>query len=63
MKPGIYWDGKSFAFGFWIVQHSGKMYFSGTPVVNGKWTVSELQSTETLHYFCSLEGEHEDVSR
>ncbi len=39
MKPGLYWNGLSLSHGFWILQHSGKLYYSGTPVAGGKWNM------------------------
>lgn len=59
MKPGIYWNGRTLAFGFWIVQPSGKLYFSGTPVAGGRWTLAEPQDTDKLVYLCDLKGKKE----
>lgn len=57
LRPsGLYWDGKSLAFGFWILQPSGKLYFSGTPVDGGKWSLAIPQDLTGLKYLCSLEG-------
>lgn len=58
-QPGIYWNGKSLAHGFWLVQSNGKVYFSGTPVAESLWS-SSYRRLEGLKYLCSLDGEMND---
>lgn len=55
-RPGIYWNGTTLDFGFWILQRSGKLYFSGTPVKSSKWSLAEPQDVSQLHYLCDLNG-------
>ncbi len=57
-KPGIYWNGTELAFGLWVLQDSGKLYFSGTPVAGSKWTIADTP-IEQLKYLCSLDGKLE----
>lgn len=58
LKPGIYWNGKELGYGFWIVQRSGKIYFSGTPVAGATWKLAQPQNVDKLKYFCGLDGVH-----
>ena len=53
-KPGLYWNGSTVAFGFWILQESGNLYFSGTPAVGGKWSLAIPQSTNGLVFLFPL---------
>lgn len=55
-KTGIYWNGEDLSFGFWILQRSGKLYFSGNPVDGGRWSLAEPQSTKGLQFLCGLNG-------
>lgn len=55
-KPGLYWNGKTVAFGIWMLQDSGYLYFSGTPVRGSAWQLAEEQSVDGLVFMCGLDG-------
>lgn len=59
-KPGIYWNGESLDFGFWVLQRSGKLYFSGTPVTGGHWEDGDTP-IEKLHFLCSMDGKPDKI--
>ena len=61
-KPGIYWNGKNLDYGFWLLQPSGKLYYSGTPVDGSVWSLAQPQNVDKLYLLCGLDGDKAALS-